>query len=269
MAEDLVVSVGIAAEVKDDAPGRGQLLYPGAYVLPGSPGQVHIEDAVLERVDGLERRRDGHGRLRQPVEGDFEDLAAALQLGRRFRPGWPESELGGGLKTLPLGRSGKELLVLPDDVRGLRAVDREDDVAALERLVPGGGDDGSILNPFDQEGRCREFLLQGVVDAAVAVVEPGDEPAERPQEFLLGPVGEGPFEGLRQDRVPIDLDRVEIRIEVLEDVPGDDDIAQADAFVRGGLEGAEEAGAGGAQPLRVLGVGVGDCPLFVAIEVSR
>jgi hypothetical protein len=56
---------------------------------------------------------------------------------------------------------------------------------------------------------------------------------------------------------------------VLKNIPGDDDIAQADAFVRGGLGGAEEAGAGGAQPLRVLGVGAGDCPLFVASEVSR
>ena len=35
MAEDLVVAVGIAAEVEDDTPGRCQLLYPGVDVLPG------------------------------------------------------------------------------------------------------------------------------------------------------------------------------------------------------------------------------------------
>jgi hypothetical protein len=64
----------------------------------------------------------------------------------------------------------------------------------------------SQLQQEATEGRQTEFLLQGVVDAAVAVVEPSDEPAERPEEFLLRPVGEGPFEGSGQDSVPADLD---------------------------------------------------------------
>jgi len=230
--EDHVVAVGIAAEVEDDAFGRGQVLDSGADVQPGRAAQIDVEDAVFERVDGGVGWRDGDGGLGDAAERDLERLRgrgraspATSTRPARVRTGPSNGSASTGANPRGILRASRRRMsrasrpsIGENDVAALNASSREARTTAWPRSTPtakGAGRASAARRDRRRRGRRRgRATRQERVRRRSSSVRPA----------------RARFEGTGKDRVPVDLDHVEIGVEVLEDVPGDDDVGQAHAL---------------------------------------
>ena len=168
-----------------------------------------------------------------PDPRHLRHIASPAEIQDGLGPRGPVPQPGQRPPPPPLRGTGKGLGQLVHQLHGRPTVDALDHVARLkDGWIVAGHHHHFAFDPIHPEGEVEPSSLRTGYEP-MTVPELGYRPTEGGEELGGRPVRQGPGQGRGENPVPVGVHHVEIRVEVLEHVPGHDDVGQAEGLFFG------------------------------------